>query len=277
MADFSFLSDSEDSAVENLVSQAIDLSVLEQVASINICGASDSLLPTDLETRFRKLKSFPQSKPKLKTPPPYLNSEKKEASTSLNHCRKSPTSSSDEEIDFNSQFPSVESVKAKAENELKRSNKGKATPDSFSDEENVISPLPKAKPNDRMDSKPKSRSGYVSSPLTSSNSSLEALSPPRQTCCFWCSPKRAPRKKSKENRVAGVNLDTLDWGKNNEVLSDLSTFSLKDQRRKLKKALKEEEKISREAEKVVEWAKQASARMNVSAVQDVLSDDEIFK
>ncbi|GFZ15547.1 hypothetical protein Acr_24g0017370 [Actinidia rufa] len=67
MADFSFLSDSSDheSAVEELLSQAMDHSVLEQVAAIN-CSAFtfDSVLPTHLETRFHKLKSFPATNPK---------------------------------------------------------------------------------------------------------------------------------------------------------------------------------------------------------------------
>ncbi|KAL3333131.1 hypothetical protein AABB24_033281 [Solanum stoloniferum] len=60
MADFSFLSDSDnEKAVEELLSQAMDQSVLEQVAAINCSGFTDSVLPTQLETRFRKLKSLP--------------------------------------------------------------------------------------------------------------------------------------------------------------------------------------------------------------------------
>lgn len=39
--------------------------------------------------------------------------------------------------------------------------------------------------------------------------------------------------------------------------------------------MKEEEKINREAEKIVKWAKQASARMmDVSGLDDELSDFE---
>nr|XP_016501274.1 PREDICTED: uncharacterized protein LOC107819655 [Nicotiana tabacum] len=67
MADFSFLSDNSDNekAVDELLSQEMDQSVLEQVVAINCSGFTDSLLPTQLETRFRKLKSFPitSSKP----------------------------------------------------------------------------------------------------------------------------------------------------------------------------------------------------------------------
>lgn len=65
-----------------------------------------------------------------------------------------------------------------------------------------------------------------------------------------------------------------DWGRGDDILSDLGTFSMKEQQRKLKKALKEQEKASREAEKMVDWVKQASARMNVAAIDELLSDDE---
>ncbi|XP_042445306.1 uncharacterized protein LOC122030197 [Zingiber officinale] len=48
---------------------------------------------------------------------------------------------------------------------------------------------------------------------------------------------------------------------NDEILTDASTFSVKEQQRNLEKALEEEKKASREAKKVVEWVKQQSARM----------------
>ncbi|KAH0878324.1 hypothetical protein HID58_065718 [Brassica napus] len=50
------------SAVEDLLSQAKDLYDLEQVAAINLAGFTDSALPTNLETRFRRLKSLPVSR-----------------------------------------------------------------------------------------------------------------------------------------------------------------------------------------------------------------------
>ncbi|KAI6692397.1 hypothetical protein NL676_020107 [Syzygium grande] len=65
IAEFSYLSDTDDSAVEDLISQTKDLYVLEQNATIN--GSSftvdGSLLPSHLESRFCKLKSFTLSKP----------------------------------------------------------------------------------------------------------------------------------------------------------------------------------------------------------------------
>jgi len=47
---------------------------------------------------------------------------------------------------------------------------------------------------------------------------------------------------------------------------------MKEQQKILKKAMKEEEKVSREAEKIVQWAKQASSRMKASDIDDELTD-----
>ncbi|XAR57623.1 hypothetical protein NMG60_11025824 [Bertholletia excelsa] len=271
MGDFSFPSDSSDeSAVEELLSQAMDQSILEQVAAINCSGfGSDSVLPSHLEARFRKLKSFPASNPK------HSSSAK-----------------------FNTQLPSVKSFNPQIDN----SDKGKSGSNSPSDDENVLpnkaskeklglklklgsgsgsspskspktsagdeifSPL-KENPDAKLDLKSKSRSGLYLSPSNSSNLSDESPSSPKKTGCFWCSPKKTSRRKSKENSV--------DWGRNgDEFLSDLKIFSAKEQQKILKKAMKEEEKINREAEKIVKWAKQASARMNIPDIEAELSDSE---
>ncbi|KAL0310398.1 UNVERIFIED_CONTAM: hypothetical protein Scaly_2934500 [Sesamum calycinum] len=57
-----FFSNSVDEkAVEELLSQAMDAAVLEQVAAINCAGLNDSALPSHLETRFRNLKALPPS------------------------------------------------------------------------------------------------------------------------------------------------------------------------------------------------------------------------
>ncbi|XP_059663052.1 uncharacterized protein LOC132308824 [Cornus florida] len=290
MADFSFLSDSDESAVEELLSQALDHSVLEQVAAINCSGfTSDSVLPSNLETRFQKLKSFPVTK----TP----------KSPSLSTAKNSASSS------FNSQHLSVKSLKPQSHNELTKSDGPKTELDSLSDDESMFISPSKENPVERKGLKPKSQAGSVPSPSKSSNSSpekaifppskgntdrkmglksktrsgsslspsnswnssMELQSPPRNTGCFWCSPKKVSRKKNKENFG-------LDWGKNDEFLSELSTFSAKGQQKMLKKAMKEEEKINREAEKIVKWAKQASARMEVSGLEDeLMSDNESTK
>ncbi|PWA76769.1 hypothetical protein CTI12_AA229600 [Artemisia annua] len=58
--DFSFLTDSEDEkTVDDIISQATDHLVLEQIAKLNSSSFDDTLLPSNLETRFRKLKSLP--------------------------------------------------------------------------------------------------------------------------------------------------------------------------------------------------------------------------
>ncbi|XP_020263691.1 uncharacterized protein LOC109839611 [Asparagus officinalis] len=96
-------------------------------------------------------------------------------------------------------------------------------------------------------------------------------SPWRRFFCFGCLSRRSARKKLEGLRPD----DNREWGKSPEILTDFSTFSLKEQQLKLKKAMEEEEKASREAASVVEWVKQASARMDVSAVDELLlSEDE---
>lgn len=71
-----------------------------------------------------------------------------------------------------------------------------------------------------------------------------------------------------------LSSEQVQWGKNDEMLSDMSTFSVKEQEKRLKKALEEEEKVSKEAERVVQWVKQESARIDVSALKSVLSDPQ---
>ncbi|KAF8083442.1 hypothetical protein N665_0772s0012 [Sinapis alba] len=72
MSSFGYLSSKDASAVEDLLSQTMDLYVLEQVAAINLAGFTDSTLPTNLETRFRRLKSLPVSR----QPDPVSSSKK---------------------------------------------------------------------------------------------------------------------------------------------------------------------------------------------------------
>ena len=64
-----------------------------------------------------------------------------------------------------------------------------------------------------------------------------------------------------------------------EFLSDLATFSVKEQQKMINKAIKEQDKVCREAEKIVNWAKQGSARMIFHGMEDELSysDDEPTK
>ncbi|THG16687.1 hypothetical protein TEA_011403 [Camellia sinensis var. sinensis] len=248
MADFSELSDSSDeSAVEELLSQAMDHSVLEQIAAINCSGfTSDSVLPSHLETRFRRLNfpllnlSIPNSIAQLKANPSYT------------HCL------------MKTQMSNKQGLKPK----LSSGSGSSVSKSSNSSAGNGNFSTLKESPDGKIGSKPKSRSGSFLFP-SDSPIFFDSPSPPKKTGCFWCSPKRVSRKNSKE-----IGVD-VDWGRNSEgFLSDLNIFSAKEQQKILKKAMKEEEKINREAEKIVKWAKQGSARMNISDIEDELSDNE---
>ncbi|KAM6556081.1 hypothetical protein CsatB_003100 [Cannabis sativa] len=83
----------------------------------------------------------------------------------------------------------------------------------------------------------------------------------RVTVCFCFSSKKSNGKGSRSSK----------WEKKENLLSDMSTFSVKEQERRLKKALKEEDKASKEAEKVVQWVKQESARMDADAIHKILT------
>lgn len=225
MADISFLSDSDDdvrAAADELLSQAMDHYVLEQVAAINCSGFADSPLPSHLESRFRKLKSFPSANPK----PPNL-------------AAPAPISSA-----------VSQSAADPAKEDRFEGNRG---PEKGSISDFVSSP-PKLDLPER-----KFGSGSFSS--SDSSASTDPPSPPAKTGCLWCSPRK--KNKGKENRGAA--------GK--RFLSDLNSFSEKKQEKMLKKAMKEGEKISREAEKIVKWAKQASARMEFAGLDEDDDDD----
>ncbi|XP_020236177.1 uncharacterized protein LOC109815790 [Cajanus cajan] len=226
MVGFYDLSDTDDSAVEEIISQAQDACVLDQIAAINCSGITDTVLPTHLETRFRNLKSFPPTKPK---PKPKPNSQAPTFST-LNH--QTPNFSSDQAS------PNVPGEKPKHGSLYSAS--------SPSSDDSSMSWV----------FRPSQKHGSKENSVTS-----RSLSPPPRKGCLWFSPKKKEKKKSKEN-----------WG--DEFLSELGSFSSskKEQQKMLKKAMKEEEKVSREAEKIVQWAKQASARMNVSHIDGELSD-----
>lgn len=296
MADFSFLSSDSDTekAVDEILSKAMDQSILEQVSAINCSRFSDSSLPIHLETRFQKLKSFPISTASSLKPNKsssvhdhpasssvFKNSKNEENSvegkgsmgnSNSGFCSiplKSLSFSNKDEIfrDSEKNPDRKKGLKAKSESEFLSSASNSF---DFSAENEFLSSSKKIPPGkDRKGLK--SPSGSAS---FRSDSSPETLSPPQRSGCFWCSPKKTPRKKNKEYMVSDFD---LDWGKNDEVLSDLNTFSGKYQQKLLKKAMKEEEKLSREAEKIVKWAKHASARMEVSSIEDQLSDNENFK
>lgn len=65
-----------------------------------------------------------------------------------------------------------------------------------------------------------------------------------------------------------------DWEKKEEMLSDMSTFSVQEQNKRLRKAKEDEDRVSKEAEKIISWVKQESARIDESLVRTVLTDND---
>ncbi|KAE9596866.1 hypothetical protein Lal_00007920 [Lupinus albus] len=242
---FTDLSDTDESLIDQIISEAKDASVLEQISAINCSSFSDSVLPTHLESRFHQLKSFPLTKPHSFSTTHFT--------TPLNGNHKSP--------DFS---PSIEDPNENTQNGLEAKAKSKLG----SDESSNFS-LFKSNPDEEECKKQKPESGSLSSPLSISNSSMSSPSPPRKFGCFWCSPKKDSSSSKKKKKKSKENW----WDKSDdEFLSELGSFSSKEQKKILKKAMKEEQKVSLEAEKIVQWAKHASARMNVLDIDDELSD-----
>ncbi|KAI6706855.1 hypothetical protein NL676_009817 [Syzygium grande] len=94
---------------------------------------------------------------------------------------------------------------------------------------------------------------------------MEPASPPqRLICCFSFSPAKGGRRKRAGKGVLRSDMEEPNWGKNEDMLSDMSTFSVQEQERRLKIAREEEARARREAEKVDMWVRQESARMKVS-------------
>ncbi|KAH7865440.1 hypothetical protein Vadar_006730 [Vaccinium darrowii] len=91
--------------------------------------------------------------------------------------------------------------------------------------------------------------------------------------CFSNGKKKTTRSKGTSGRVDQTK-NRKDWGKREEMLSDMSTFSVDEQERRLKAAVEEEEKAVKDAERVVKWVRQESLRMDVSTVGIVLREDQ---
>jgi hypothetical protein len=88
-------------------------------------------------------------------------------------------------------------------------------------------------------------------------------------CCFGCAPKNS-------NSTSNKNRDEI-WGTNEEMLTDPSTLSVKEQEKILKKAKEEEERACREAERVVQWVRRESARFDASTIEDLVSKEGKLK
>lgn len=244
MADFGYFSDTDDSAVDELISQTKDLCVLEQVSAINCSGFTDSVLPTELEQRFHKLKSFPSTKTKTSS----IHSPKHNPDSNLTTDPK-PVPESQPASNPKQNPNETELVDVP---ELKLNSKPRSSPLSSSSSRKDLG------------------SGSGSDPASDSDSPQ-----PRRSGCLWCSPKSSSKKQNKRDRVRSLTR-TFDWkskSTSDELFSDLSVFSTKEQEKIMKEVMKEEEKVNREAEKIVKWAKQASMKIKVRDSEDELSDD----
>ncbi|PKU63075.1 uncharacterized protein LOC110099612 [Dendrobium catenatum] len=213
---FSHLPSPDDSDIDAIISEATDLCVLEQIAALNTAHLSDSLLPTDLESRFRKLKTFPGADHRPQNP----------SHCSVQEKENIPTSS-------------IQSENFEESGESKSEIISTASP----------------KPERLKDYKKELRDEVGASPSVERRSP----SPTRVICCFGCSPKKmVQRRKGKQCE---------------EIFLDFGVSSMKEQRRKLEKVLKEQERASREVEKMVEVMEEAAARMNAEALDELMSGD----
>ncbi|GAU15795.1 hypothetical protein TSUD_236110 [Trifolium subterraneum] len=260
----------EESTIQQIISQAQDSIILQQISAINCSSFTHTDLPTDLESRFLKLKSFPANHT---TPPPYVT----KAPTFSNPTKKSSNFSppkdnnSTKKSDSDSGYVSFPSDSSNGKKGLipkpkipKQKNESFSSPSdsSHTSEESSMSSkfMPLKMEKDEVNCSKKKAMSRSPSP-----------SPTRKWGCFWCSPKKE-KKKGKEND----DDDVVGWEEctSDELLSGIGSLSSKKRLNMIEKALKEEEKrINREAEKIIELVKHASGRMNVSDIDDELSDD----
>ncbi|XP_010499695.1 PREDICTED: protein FAM133A-like [Camelina sativa] len=305
MADFGYFSDTDDSAVEELVSQAKELSALEQIAAINCSGFTDSTLPDDLESRFRRLKSLP-------APPrtdPVSSSSSKNTKKHLSQSKSVATHHPKEDVNFSgnrrnqgkipgsvslSDEESSKITRNKRDLDLKSSSRAELVSNGsgdFSDSGNIsetkiFSPVKQTRKEKRR---------VVSSPSSSSSSSIDLATPPstdsepekksksKSKSSSWfdklspskiigsiwrSSPKKSPTNNKNLKSCKSFNTAaTYSSGRErnidfDEFLSDLNAFPVEDQRKMLKKALKEQQKMRKEAAAIIKMAKQASAKFD---------------
>ncbi|KAL1204966.1 hypothetical protein V5N11_016316 [Cardamine amara subsp. amara] len=304
MADFGYFSDTDDSAVEELLSQAKELSALEQVAAINCSGFTDSTLPDDLESRFRRLKSLPAPRPDPVSSSLNRNKHLTHSKSVVAHPkevgnfsenRRNPgkksgsVSLSDEDSSIFSGNKRDLVVKSGIEKSSKAEFDSNGSGD-FTDsgnESKIFSPVKQTKklskekrrvvssssslssidlatpPSSDSESKSKSKSKSKSS----SSSWFDKLSPAKIIGSIWRSPKKSSTNKKNLKSCKSFNTAAYSSGRErnidfDEFLSDLNAFSVEDQRKMLKKALKEQQKMRKEAAEIIKMTKKASARLD---------------
>uniref|UniRef100_A0A803M2D7 Uncharacterized protein n=1 Tax=Chenopodium quinoa TaxID=63459 RepID=A0A803M2D7_CHEQI len=215
----------DESAVEQILAEAMDHCVLQQVAAINCSSFSHSVLPSNLESRFQRLKTFPSSSasssnPSKPVPKPQLGPN------SANELKNSVTELKDEKPISDDFVKTPEKTPEKEKKSDRKSGSGYL---SSSGSSNSSSGYLNSPNNRGKQGVKKGKDGNFSS--GSSNSGLKASTKSVKTGCFWCSPKRVSRKKSDgggSTRNRAFELGD-DWGKHDEILSDLRLdFSIND-------------------------------------------------
>lgn len=261
MGDYGYLSDTDDSAVEELISQAKELSALEQIAAINCSAFPDSsTLPHDLESRFRRLKSVPPPRPDPVSSK-VSNKNLTHSKTVATSYPKDPDSSvpSRNERDLGTERSSragrLDSDGSGDFSPAKRAQKLSKEKRRAGSSSSSSSSVDLATPPSSSDSEPEKKS------KSKSSSWVKKLSPSKIIGYIWSSPNKsssAKKKNIKSIKSFGRDRD-VDF---DEFLSDLNAYSVEDQRKMLKKALKEQQKMRKEAAQIIKMTRKASARFD---------------
>jgi len=271
------------SAVDAILAEAADLIALEQIAKLNTAHlADDSALPSSLESRFRKLKSLPAAPAApVKTlgrsataPHPTLPDPPR-----LSAAPEQPPAPTPAVQEEHPPSPAVQGERPQGGVAEADEKKGDSSPPpqlrppatvpavhDDEDLEKLFGSGGRGRPTLRERNRGRDDDGSPTPP------------PPRQACCFGFSPRKPlQRTPTKGKKVHGsgdgdvLGIDSGEWGDENRRM----VTELKEQQRKLKKALEEQVKVSRETAKMASWVKQASARMtHTAAIDDLLSDCE---
>ncbi|CAL5050115.1 unnamed protein product [Urochloa decumbens] len=278
------------SAVDAILAEAADLVALEQITKLNARLADDSPLPSTLEARFRKLKSLPA------VPAAPVRTLGRSVTAPLHPTLTLPSPPRPEQPPApTTPAAQEEHPPAPAPAPAAEAAEKKAT-SSPPPQQQVPPPATVAATHDVVDDDDDEdlerlfgSSGRRGRPtLRERNRGLDyddgspSPPPPRQACCFGFSSPRKPLHKTpaKGKKVHGssgdgggdvLGIDSGEWGDENRRM----VTELREQQRKLKKALEEQVKVSRETAKMATWVKQASARMtHAAAIDDLLSDDD---
>ncbi|KAJ3690889.1 hypothetical protein LUZ61_020053 [Rhynchospora tenuis] len=262
------------SAVDAIIAEAMDACALDQIAKLNTAhlSSSDSSLPSDLESRFRKLKSFPTRSATAAASPAVT------ATRSLNFGKENnaPLAPAPSVPIVGSGFTGGDGETESTSPVVTCGEKTKRV-----ETQSEVKVGSGVQSGDGVEFKKPSLadSGFGSgfSPSKRRGPQPDPSPLDRLGCCFFLSPKKATSTtKSKQKDGNGGSVYGMDLGAVElDELSNNKTFlaDIKEQQKKLKKAMKEQEKVSREAAKLVRYARHASARMRANT-DELFSDDD---